>query len=349
MWRSDCLGLLLTAAVAAAVACGDSGTENAPNADTAGSGASAVDLHARALATSGSHTCALRKSGVYCWGANEQGQLGDESATGSATPVKAKVEASDAVEIAVHTGYSCIRRRSGKVACWGANDSGQLGDGTQSAARTAVAAAVSDVKQLALDEKSGCALRADASVWCWGGSADSLNEPKQVAGIEAALDVHSGSMNTYCARGEGFTRCWHLEGGQWTTPTDVSALANASKIALASAQEVCGVVADEVVCQDLAGGASVRLQGSAGTSQLVGGLHTLCGGDNVGAWYRWDILSAAVLQTIGAARRELSRGPFRELTTAGYRYCGLNSASEVQCMEINAPSPQFAVVTELPE
>lgn len=342
----------------AAVACGDTSEDRA---DAAASGRAGnepppsvvLDVHARKLATSASHTCALRKSGLFCWGANEKGQLGDESSQSSSVPVQAKVAGNDVVEVAVHTAHSCVRKKNGKVACWGANDTGQLGDGTQTDSLAAVDTNVDDVKQLALDEKTGCALRADGSVWCWGGDAGSL-EPTAVADIAGAVDVHNGGMNTYCARlTEGAPKCWHMQsGGAWktTTPKEASALLDASAIALASPQEVCGIVSSgEVMCQDLASGMSVSLQGSRGTTALEGGLLTLCGGDSAGAWYSWSILSPALLQTIGAQRRELSRGPFFEFSTAAYRYCGLEAGGQVQCMESNAATPAFSPVADLPE
>jgi alpha-tubulin suppressor-like RCC1 family protein len=33
-------------------------------------------------------------------------------------------------EVAVGDGHACARLADGSVACWGANESGQLGDGT---------------------------------------------------------------------------------------------------------------------------------------------------------------------------------------------------------------------------
>jgi hypothetical protein len=346
--------MLLMAALPT-IACGDANDHEAMHADAAapsgrgGAGSATLmpDAHARKLATSPSHTCALRKTGLFCWGANEKGQLGDETSQSASVPVHAKVAGDDVVEVALHTGRSCVRKQSGKVACWGANDSGQLGDGTQTDSLEAVEPDVADVKQLALDEKSTCVLRADQSVWCWGGPT----APAAVGGIEGALDVHNGGMNAYCARvKDGAPKCWHMQDGAWTTPTEASALLDASAIALAGPQVACGIVSSgEVVCQDLASGKSATLQGSRGTSALEGGLLTLCGGDNAGAWFSWNILSPALLQTIPAQRRELSRGPFFEFSTAAYRYCGLEAGGQVQCMESNATSPAFSPVADLPE
>lgn len=348
--------LLLLAAGMVATGCGGSDAPALAEPDASLPRAPTQDPHARALATSASHTCALRKAGVFCWGANDDGQLGDRTTTRSEVPVRAQIDAEDIVELAVHAGRSCVRRRSGAVACWGLNASGQLGDGTRSDSLTPVEPELADASQLALSEATSCALRRDGSVWCWGGSPEDADgagslTPQAVAGIAGAVELRSGPMSTYCARGEAWTRCFRLEGGTWTTPVELPALAAASGIALASAEQVCAVVSGgEVVCAEVSGGSSsVRLAGSRGTIQLAGGLLTVCGGDIVGAWYCWNILSPMVLQTIGAPRSELTSGPFDELVTAGFRFCGLGPSAEVQCMERNASAPAWLSIDDLPE
>ncbi|MGH7435602.1 MAG: RCC1 domain-containing protein [Polyangiaceae bacterium] len=86
-----------------------------------------------ALAAGSSHTCALlADTTVRCWGKNDHGQLGDGNAgTQSLVPV-AVSGLSGVVEIAAGVAHSCARLATGAFTCWGANDSGQLGDGTTS-------------------------------------------------------------------------------------------------------------------------------------------------------------------------------------------------------------------------
>ena len=79
------------------------------------------------------HACALRRSGrVSCWGRNEFGAVGDGS-MGPSTIRMAPVDAraiEDAVGIALGDAHSCARRRNGAVLCWGVNNFGQLGEGS---------------------------------------------------------------------------------------------------------------------------------------------------------------------------------------------------------------------------
>ncbi len=86
------------------------------------------------VARAGMHACAaLRDGSVACWGDNSSGALGD----GTMMPRMGVVTVpgiTDAAEIAcgglgMATGFSCALMASGAVACWGADDLGQTGDG----------------------------------------------------------------------------------------------------------------------------------------------------------------------------------------------------------------------------
>ncbi len=78
------------------------------------------------------HTCAVRSGGdVLCWGRNEHGALGtgDASAGVSITPLPVAT-LTDALVVAGGHHFSCARRAGERVSCWGRNNSGELGGGT---------------------------------------------------------------------------------------------------------------------------------------------------------------------------------------------------------------------------
>jgi alpha-tubulin suppressor-like RCC1 family protein len=79
---------------------------------------------------SGSHSCTLLSGSIKCWGANTSGQLGDNSTSSFRdTPVSVIGISSGAQSIANGGSHSCAIV-NGAVKCWGANGSGQLGNGT---------------------------------------------------------------------------------------------------------------------------------------------------------------------------------------------------------------------------
>jgi hypothetical protein len=93
------------------------------------------------LSVGSSSACALRSDGsVACWGGNAVGELGTGSFNGTLIPQPVvELDGSPLRDIVLlgTTGANggrsmCALRRSGAVACWGANDAGQLADGTTS-------------------------------------------------------------------------------------------------------------------------------------------------------------------------------------------------------------------------
>lgn len=93
-----------------------------------------------AIAAGPAHFCARRADRtVVCWGRNGYGQLGNGTRETAPEPVvvpglrdivaiAAGGIGADASDDAAHT---CALDEGGRVWCWGANDSGQLGDGTR--------------------------------------------------------------------------------------------------------------------------------------------------------------------------------------------------------------------------
>jgi len=112
----------------------------APDAPHRLLGAGATTLTATAVAAGGRTTCLLTSSGdVQCFGANLDGQLGlppDTADDAGNAPPHTSPEAiaglADATAIAVGGDHVCAIASCGQVYCWGANDSGQLGNATTS-------------------------------------------------------------------------------------------------------------------------------------------------------------------------------------------------------------------------
>jgi alpha-tubulin suppressor-like RCC1 family protein len=89
-------------------------------------------LRFSSIAVGGSHTCAVAGGGnAFCWGDNSTGQLGNGVVSDSVTTSPESVAGGHHfATISVGGGHTCGLTGEGLLLCWGANDAGQLGDGT---------------------------------------------------------------------------------------------------------------------------------------------------------------------------------------------------------------------------
>jgi Regulator of chromosome condensation (RCC1) repeat len=138
------------------------------------------------VAAGGDDSCALINAPggpngvVYCWGANDRGQLGDQVDGGRDLfgPTRVNVP-SGVIEIAVGDSHACALR-DGAVWCWGDNSADQLGTGVAGASFRATPMMAQTLHaagpvpfglagQIATGGKTTCAIASgDPHVWCWG-------------------------------------------------------------------------------------------------------------------------------------------------------------------------------------
>jgi alpha-tubulin suppressor-like RCC1 family protein len=108
----------------------------------------------------------------------------------SSTPVAVSGLSGGFVAIAAGTGHACALASAGAMQCWGDNEFGQLGNGTNNNSRTPVAVAQLSgaVVAIAAGSFHMCALSNGGVVQCWGentygelGNGKSLNSSTPVA------------------------------------------------------------------------------------------------------------------------------------------------------------------------
>jgi alpha-tubulin suppressor-like RCC1 family protein len=146
-------------------------------------------------------TCARDSTGgVWCWGTNADGQLGDgtlvaknravQVLTGGGPPL------TGVVELEVGPSFACVRKSDDSVLCWGDNEFGQLGDTTTTSRDVPTTVAIS-AKQLAGGRFHNCVLLADGTAKCWGrgrhnrlGNGESFpNPPDQPSPVTVVTEL----------------------------------------------------------------------------------------------------------------------------------------------------------------
>lgn len=143
-----------------------------------------TNTNVTAVSAGALHTCAIQSGKLFCWGNNENGQLGDNSTTNRLTPVAVATSAADAFTNTNVTAVSAGRRHTcaienRSVFCWGRNvksETGQLGTG--SAVNKTLPEAVSvtadvpgfqntNVTAVSAANVHTCAIEG-GTVFCWG-------------------------------------------------------------------------------------------------------------------------------------------------------------------------------------
>jgi alpha-tubulin suppressor-like RCC1 family protein len=80
------------------------------------------------IATGARFTCGIKLDlTLWCWGANDFGQLGDGTFGEHHEPEQIGADA-DWVQISAGGENACARKASGALWCWGRNLEGQVGD-----------------------------------------------------------------------------------------------------------------------------------------------------------------------------------------------------------------------------
>jgi alpha-tubulin suppressor-like RCC1 family protein len=128
-------------------------------------------------------SCAVgRDSTLACWGANCYGQLGVDSTTEqcgnpampcSSSPKPVKVSGLF-TSVSAFFSHVCALSAAGEVACWGQNDQGQLGNGSESgsAPTPMPIGGGGHYKAVTAGRQFTCALTTDGAAQCWGRNAE---------------------------------------------------------------------------------------------------------------------------------------------------------------------------------
>ena len=183
-----------------------------------------ISAGAISISSGYANSCALMSyGGVKCWGDNWTGQLGSGTWDNTSPAVNVKGLTSGVTAITSGIMHSCALLSSGSVKCWGANNYGQLGDGTTSNRNepAQVSGLTSGVVSISGGYEHTCAVLTNGEAKCWGrngygelgdGTTTHKNVPTSVKvdgqPISGIASISGGLRHTCAITTGGAAKCW---------------------------------------------------------------------------------------------------------------------------------------------
>jgi len=287
------------------------------------------------LAAGSFHTCGLDASGAaWCWGKNDYGQLGNSANLGIITANPTQGAVGGGLTFAALTAgghHTCGLTPAGIAYCWGSNESGQLGNSTNSGVSGATNSTPLPVggnltfTRLSAGEFHTCGITTQGVMYCWGfnylgqlGTATNNNTsvpnptPAPVDGSLTFVAVAAGSGHTCGIVAGGTVYCWGLNlNGQLGRADDLGAL--------------------------IPHPTPTAVPGLPSISSLAAGRFYTCGLSSAGAGWCWGDnstgqLGATTIETSQPTPVAVSGGlSFIVLGAGSGHTCGLTSGGTAYC------------------
>jgi alpha-tubulin suppressor-like RCC1 family protein len=178
-----------------------------------------LDSGVKAIAAGGMHSCAVTiDGGVWCWGRNYEGQLGNGTWPSlQLSPVAVVGLDGPAETVRAGDYHTCALLESGKVQCWGKNLAGQLGDGdmpNNSYQPVTVVGLAAGVQDITLGGEHSCAQLESGAAMCWGdNNYGQLGHGAFGAAYDTPVAVVGLSVNVTTISAGGEHTCLQLESG----------------------------------------------------------------------------------------------------------------------------------------
>ncbi len=234
------------------------------------------------IATGGAYTCGIRDDGggarhVYCWGANDEGQLARGVVGSSVGNLYLMAAADDGLhddwkQVSAGANFACALRDGGEAYCWGDDAYAQIGDGTEGGDELAPKRVVASpdggmqtFTRIAAGYVSACAIGSDGGLYCWGDNGyETLgNDPlvREASPRRVGSDTDWSSISVFyyhaCGSRTDGVYCWgkgeegQLGNGEWgysASPSHVVGINTVSTVVTGYLETCAAPAAGGVYC-----------------------------------------------------------------------------------------------------
>jgi uncharacterized repeat protein (TIGR01451 family) len=319
----------------------------------------------------GDYSCAKRSDGgIRCWGLDIHNQLGDNNPAPVYSPVPvAVVGVTSILSMAAGDNDTCAVLGDGSANCWGANTSGQLGNGAVlgSDLPSPVPGLATGGLSIASSDSGShtCAVLGNGTVECWGynnngqlgdNSTAPSSVPVAVSGISTAKAVSLGANHSCALLANGTAQCWGSNnngqlgispvGSFSTVPVAVTGLANATALVSGQAYSCALISGGTVTCWGASPSSSgnpalTTVTGISGAAALAAGATHMCallGGGSVKCWGQNSSgqlgNNSTATSTIPVSVSSLSTAI--AITAGNFHSCAVLSGGSVQCWGLDS-------------
>ena len=162
------------------------------------------------------HSCTLDSQGkAYCWGRNDERQLGDgtniDKFAPAAVDTSGALSAKTLTQISAGESHTCALDADGMAYCWGYGYSGRLGDGTNEnrSSPVAVLGGIAFTK-ISAGGSHSCALDVTGKAYCWGSNfagslGDGAGQDSSIPVLVNTSAVPAGRALTHISAGQNHT------------------------------------------------------------------------------------------------------------------------------------------------
>ncbi|MGJ5814091.1 RCC1-like domain-containing protein [Paludibaculum fermentans] len=175
----------------------------------------------RRVSTGTSHIAVAEEDGtVWAAGRNDNFQVGNGSWGVGQANITQVTGLTGIAATAACGSHTLALGRDGRVWSWGANSSGELGDGTRLGRSSPVlVSGLSSVTQIACGGFHSLALKSDGTVWGWGGNGSGAVGdgsrvarlvPTQAAGLQNVIEIAGGGTGSLALKADGTVWAWGM-------------------------------------------------------------------------------------------------------------------------------------------
>ena len=161
----------------------------------------------------------FKQAGLWVWGRNSYGQLGDNSVSNKSSPVQTVSGGTNWKLIVCGSYHTAAIKTDGTLWTWGSNYFGQLGDNsiTNRSSPVQTVSAGTNWKQVAGGLYHTAAIKTDGTLWAWGrNSYGQLGDNTRTSRYSPVQTVSGGTNWKQVSCSEYHTAAIKTDGTLWT-------------------------------------------------------------------------------------------------------------------------------------